>query len=458
MCGIAGGYDATTQVVEQMLNRIAHRGPDGRGIHAHGLMVHGHVRLALVDLSDQSAQPFQHQGITLSFNGEIWNYRELRQKSPHSFKTTGDTEVLADTLYRHGLDGLSLIDGMYGIAFSDQHGNHFVARDPFGKIPLYIAKSKTFTGRTAYLYGSERKAFPKATKPIAVPPGYAFNLKTGEWIQHYKLPSYSPCSATDVRSLLTEGVNQRLHADAPVCCLISGGLDSSLILALAKQQSSNVTAFTASFDTKSPDLLSARRLCSDLSIPLIEVPVDPTPELINRAISTIEISSKAQIEIAILCLPLAERIAAEGYKACLSGEAADELFGGYGNFCIQASRAKTADDIRKLRHAQLAKMSRGNFVRCNKAFMAHGVECRLPFMQQALVERVINLDKIESPPGKKLLKQAAKNLVPDWIIKRQKETFQGASGIANQMQNKIDSPKIFYNNELRKKFGYLPKD
>ena len=90
--------------------------------------------------------------------------------------------------------------------------------------------------------------------------------------------------------------------------------------------------------------------------------------------------------------------------------------------------------------------------------MAAGVECRLPFMQQQLVERVINLDKAESPPGKKLLKQAAKDLVPDWIVKRQKDTFQGASGIASQMQQQIASPTIFYNNQLRKQFGYLPKD
>ena len=453
MCGIAGGINTTTEVIQQMLDRIIHRGPDGIGIKQHGSMIHGHVRLALVDLTDASAQPFSHQDTTLSFNGEVWNYSKLKAKSPHQFQTTGDTESFADLLTRQGINSLSAIDGMYAIAFSDQHGNHYLARDPFGKIPLYVAKTKT-----GYLYASERKAFSANLKPIAVPPGYGFDLTNGQWFQHYKLPSHQYTTATDVLSLLTDGVQQRLHADAPVCCLISGGLDSSLILALAKQQSSNVTAFTASFDSHSPDLTAARRLCSDLSVPLIEVPVDPTPDLIDQAIHTIEISSKAQIEIAILCIPLAQRIAAEGFKACLSGEAADELFGGYGNFCIQASKAKTTSDFIKLRHAQLAKMSRGNFVRCNKAFMAAGVECRLPFMQQQLVERVINLDKAESPPGKKLLKQAAKDLVPDWIVKRQKDTFQGASGIASQMQQQIASPTIFYNNQLRKQFGYLPKD
>ena len=453
MCGIAGGINTTPEVVQAMLDRIVHRGPDGQGIKQHGTMIHGHVRLALVDLTDASAQPFIHQDTTLSFNGEVWNYQELATQSPSVFTTTGDTEVFADTLYRHGISSLSSIDGMYAIAFSDQHDNHYLARDPFGKIPLYLAKTKT-----GYLYASERKAFPPRIKPIAVPPGYAFDLTNGRWIQHYQLPGHQLTSHADVLSLLTDGVQQRLHADAPVCCLISGGLDSSLILALAKQHSSNVTAFTASFDQQSQDLTSARRLCNDLEVPLIEVRVDPTTELLNQAIRAIEVSSKAQIEIAMLCLPLAQRIAAEGFKACLSGEAADELFGGYGNFCIAASKAKTTADFLKLRHAQLAKMSRGNFVRCNKAFMAHGVECRLPSMQQALVERVINLDKAESPPGKKLLKVAAKDLVPDWIIKRQKDTFQGASGVATKMQTQIASPTVFYNNQLRKQFGYLPKD
>jgi asparagine synthase (glutamine-hydrolysing) len=172
---------------------------------------------------------------------------------------------------------------------------------------------------------------------------------------------------------------------------------------------------------------------------------------------SIEIPSKAQIEIAVLCVPLAKRIAAEGFKACLSGEAADELFGGYGNFCIQASR-ETDDGVIRLRLEQLAKMSRGNFVRCNKAFMAGGVECRLPFMEQRLVESAVQLTKSESPPGKKLLKMAAESILPKWIINRPKDTFQGASGVADEIARRIASPTKFYNSELRKRFGYLPED
>ena len=128
-----------------------------------------------------------------------------------------------------------------------------------------------------------------------------------------------------------------------------------------------------------------------------------------------------------------------------------------GNFCIKASKLSGAP-LLELRRQQLAKMSRGNFVRCNKAFMAAGVECRLPFMEQQLVEMAVNLDKKDSPLAKGLLKQATEEILPKWIIKRQKETFQGASGVSTAIAAQIASPTIFYNNELRKQFGYLPKD
>lgn len=455
MCGLAGAINESSLVVTRMLDRIQHRGPDGQGIKEHDTAVHGHVRLALVDLSAASNQPFIRVSNTLTFNGEIWNHGTLRaelQAAGVEFLTSGDTEVLAAMLERYGLECLTRLDGMFAFAWSDAKNNHWLVRDAFGKIPIYLAKTKK-----GYLWASERKAFPSRVKPIAVPPGYAFNLVTGEWRCWYQLPGAAPMDGPALLEHLRAGVRKRLTADAPVCCLISGGLDSSIVLALAKEMSPDVTAYTAVHSKRSADLESARRICSDLGVKLIEVDVAFSRDAIADALYSIEISSKAQIEIAMLCIPLARRIYNDGFRACLSGEAADELFGGYGNFCIKASKANDAEIV-ALRRAQLSKMARGNFVRCNKAFMAAGVECRLPFMEQPLVESAIQLSKANSPPGKGLLKTAARSLLPSWVINRQKDTFQGGSGMSDTVAGQVANPIVFYNTELRKAFGYLPKD
>lgn len=441
--------------VARMLDAIAHRGPDARGMVTIGNMIHGHVRLSLLDLSPASDQPFAYHGATLSYNGELWNWRTLRQDLEARgciFRTSGDTEVLAACLDTDGLEALPKLDGMFAFAWTSRHGEQWLVRDAFGKVPLYVAKR-----RTGYAWASERKAFPHGEQPMAVPPGYAFNITRGEWVRWYRLPPPVSLSPEQVLAYLREGVRQRLDADAPVCCLISGGLDSSAILSLAKAEHPAVVAYTAVFDPRAEDTRSARMLCDELGVPLVEVPVRLGHDAVTEALRVTEIPSKAQTEIAVLCLPLAQQIAADGFKACLSGESADEMFGGYGNFCIQASKDKTPASVRKLRLQQLEKMSRGNFIRCNKVFMAHGVECRLPFMHQRLVEAAVQLDLEQSPPQKKLLKAACQHLIPSWCIKRQKDTFQGGSGVSAALAKQIASPIRYYNAEMRRLFGYLPE-
>lgn len=449
MCGITGSFAAKGFDVGTHLDLIRHRGPDGSGVASLGPAVHGHVRLAMLDLSDASAQPFHQDGGLLSFVGEIWNHAALRAELATygcRFRTTGDTEVLAYALAHWGEDALPRLDGMFAFAWSHAD-RHILARDRFGKVPLYVSRRDA-----TFIWSSERKGLGRRVPAAALPAGSVLDLATGQVRLWYRLPPRGS-SNRSLADLLKDGIETRLNADAPLCCLISGGLDSSLILTIAKHYRPAIVAYTAVLDIKAADLKAARRLCQALEVRLVEVKVSPpSPADLTAALQVIEIPSKAQIEIAALCLPLARAIAADGFKACLSGEAADELFGGYGSMCIKGS---SADDTgwRAIRLQQLAKMARGNFVRCNKAFMAHGVECRLPFMHRPLVETALGLSKAQSPPGKKALKAAARDIIPDWIIRRTKDTFQGGSGMADACARALANPAGFYRAETLRIYG-----
>lgn len=449
MCGMLGTFNMPSLDVGARLELLAHRGPDGSGVTSSGACVHGHVRLALLDLSDASAQPFRRGEGLLTFVGEIWNYRDLRAelgRDGWSFFTTGDTEVLATALDAWGVERtLQRVEGMFTFAWS-KGDVHALARDRFGKVPLYVHRKGD-----AFAWSSERKGLP-GMQCIPLPPGHWLDLATGRMAEWYRVPDGRQ-EGVDVAAQLMDGVAWRVVADAPLCCLVSGGLDSSLLLALAKRCKPDVVAYTAKLDEYSEDLKAARRLAAEVGVRLVEVPVGlPDARALAAAVRAIELPSKAQVEIAALCIPLAEAIASDGFKACLSGEAADELFGGYGSMCIKAARLDDGG-WRQLRLDQLEKMARGNFVRCNKAFMAAGVECRLPFMHRSLVEGVIGASKAQCPPGKGMLKRAAASILPRWVISRAKETFQGGSGMAAAAARAVANPARFYNAEFRAAFA-----
>ena len=438
-----------------MLDRIEHRGPDGRGIEEVGSTTLGHVRLAIQDVTEAAAQPFTTGTVTLAYNGEVWNVDELRAEfDRHVFRSTGDTEVVAVLLDRWGARGLDKIDGMFAMAWTAEHQT-WVARDRHGKIPLYIAQD----GYGGWLFASELKAFPRGLQAKAVPPGVALNLTRGtsiRWAKAVEAPELCPES---VLACLRDGVAQRLLSDRPVCFLLSGGLDSSLVLSVARELHPAPVAYTAVLDRSSADLAAARRVAAELDVPLVEVPVpEPTRESVHRAVMAVENPMKAQVEIALAHIPLMEAIASDGYRVALSGEAADELFCGYGNMAMAASRAEGDDGYRAVIEQAVSKMARGNFVRVNKVMMQAGVEGRLPFMEERLVSMALSSTKATNPPGKKVLKEAARGVLPSWVIKRPKETFQGATGTAAATGLMFDSPVRYYNAEARSAFGWLPKE
>jgi asparagine synthase (glutamine-hydrolysing) len=195
MCGMLGTFEYPSFDVAAHLELLAHRGPDGSGIKTSGPAVHGHVRLALRDLSDASAQPFAYKGGILSFVGEIWNYRTLRERletEDVSFRTTGDTEVLAAALANWGVDqALPQIEGMFTFAWS-HNATHVLARDRFGKVPLYIARP----GPGAFAWSSERKGLDRQWPAFPLPPGFLLDLTTGTFRRWYRLPVETPAGTT----------------------------------------------------------------------------------------------------------------------------------------------------------------------------------------------------------------------------------------------------------------------
>lgn len=457
MCGLIGrqglsGWLHPTDALQQ----VAHRGPDGQAweyVDSHTWL--GHTRLAIQDTTDAASQPIRSGSLTLTYNGEAWNVEELRASLPGPWTSTGDAEVIARLLEHHGVAGLEQIDGMFAMAWHDGQQT-WLARDRYGKIPLYVADSLG-----GYTWASEIKALDgEVGRPVE--PGTAWSPDTGKTVEWVPAPSVEPITdPSQVAVLLEQGVRKRLLSDRPVCFLLSGGLDSTFVLSLARRLHPNPVAYTAVYDPASADLAHARDVAAEFGVPLVEVQVPkPTGHSIWRAVSAVEVPMKAQVEIALANLPLAQRIAHDGFRVVLSGEAADELFGGYGSMAIKSARLGD-DGWSLLRRQQVAKMSRGNFMRVNKVFMAHGVEARLPFMERDLVEGVLAASKTTCPPGKGLLKAAAQGYVPDYVIRRPKDTFQGGCGIsaaaADVLAEHQYTPAKFYNSTARRLFGFLPK-
>lgn len=452
MCGIAGSYNDGSFDVEAAVRSLIHRGPDAQGVESHGPAVHGHARLSIIDPSPLSNQPFRYRDGMLSFNGEIWNFRELRDELRllgHSFATNGDTEVLAAAMSEWGAGALERIDGMFAFAWTDPT-TRILCRDRFGKVPIYVGRADA-----GFYWASERKGLAgRPARPL--PAGAFLDLRTGAVTQWYCLEDNAAgLSQPDIAALLRDSVGKRMVSDAPLCCLISGGVDSSFILTLAKEMNPGIVAFTAYLEGGPTDELDhARRLCRDLGVELREVAVSrPSHADLTEAVRVIEIPMKAQVEIASMCLPLAREISRGGFKVLLSGEGADELFGGYGSMCIKGS---AADDSawRGIRVGQVKKMSRGNFVRCNKAFMSAGVECRLPFLDRGLVEAVLSMSKQDCPPGKAALKRAAEaSGVPSRITRRVKQTFQGGAGMDRAAAVAVAKPASFYRSEAVRLYG-----
>lgn len=441
MCGIVATVDPRLDV-ERCLDRIAHRGPDDRGlVEVEGVRL-GHVRLAIQDLSDASAQPFAYGDLTLAYNGELWNAPALRERLGGTWRTTGDTEVVAAVLERYGVDGLHLLEGMFAVAWTTGDGVLYAARDRFGEVPLHYGRG---------LICSERKAIP----------GVALaDVPAGSWLSitdegktlgepYYELPTTQAhsgleLSAALLRVALDSAMVGRAVADVDLSVLLSGGIDSAVIAAGLVAAGCRPRAYTAVLDERSRDLRCARAVAHHLGLELVEVRVPvPTSAELAETVGVIEQPHKAQVEIAWACRHLAAAIASDGLKVTFTGEGSDELWASYG-FAYHGVNEHGWFDYRRRLYGE---QQRKNFPRANKAFMGSGVEVRLPFCHTSVVELALSLPEssVRAPrEPKAVLARAYADALPDEVLRRPKVAFQDGMGLKAAIARDVEDPAALY--------------
>ncbi|NDJ54714.1 MAG: hypothetical protein GYB68_16725 [Chloroflexi bacterium] len=452
MCGIIASLDHD---IEHGLPTLQHRGPDATGSIRKGRVSLGATRLSIVDPHPRANQPFAYGPITLALNGEIWNYRSLRQQltqDGHQFDTDSDVEVLAALLQQNSMGAFNRVEGMFAAVWLDERQPDCIllARDRFGEIPLHV------TPAPPYVVVSELKALLALNRPAynaeMLPPGHLGILcEDGLTLQPYYDTPLKPIesriaeAAPMLHRLVHQAVDERLTGDVSICTLLSGGIDSACIALFLRQHNPDLVAYTAVYDPASADLAAARLLASELEIDLREVSI-PAPSLadMRRVVWQIEMTHKAQVEIAWPCLVLAERMAADGFRVVFSGEGSDELWASYGF----ADEALQTADWHAYRKALLLAQGHKNFARANKVFMAHSIEARLPFLHRPLVEFALSLprDAVQKPPKewKAVLQEAFRGHLPDAIVERPKLAFQNGLGIKQAIKAAVGSPRKAY--------------
>jgi asparagine synthase (glutamine-hydrolysing) len=458
MCGVVGGVGEPD---ERGLRALDHRGPDASGLVRVGDFWLGHARLAILDLDARSNQPFKRGRVVLAYNGELWNYRELRAELAalgEAFHTTGDTEVVAAALDRWGTDALWRLNGMFAIAWHDGEVMR-LARDRFGEVPLHYSVQRPFR------FASELKALrAMGSAPASwrdVGPGEVVTATTtGAKAWRWYDPPARPMAidlataSRHLRDLVDAGSTERAISDVPVCTLLSGGIDSAAVAACLARSIPNLVAFTAVMDPRSPDLRSAREVAERIGVELREVRIPvPSGDDLVRVVEHIEQPFKAQVEIGWACLVLADAMRAEGFRVTFSGEGSDELWASYG-FAYHALKKTGWHAYRK---ELFLDQARKNFARCNKVFMARSIECRLPFLHPPLVEFALCLPASAVQAGrsrpKAVLQDAFAGELPERITRRPKLAFQDGLGLKAAIAETIADPRRFYAEAYTTRYG-----
>ena len=458
MCGIVSIFNIKEQTPElrkkalAMSKKIRHRGPDWSGIYCGKSAILCHERLSIVDPQSGKQPLFAPDNKqVLAVNGEIYNHQDIRKQyaGKYQFQTGSDCEVIL-ALYRDkGINFLEDLNGIYAFALYDEANDDFlIARDPIGVIPLYIGHDKDGTIYCA----SELKAlegFCDEYEPFL--PGHYYRGSEGKMVRWYKRDwenydnvKNNGASVNDVHNALEAAVKRQLMSDVPYGVLLSGGLDSSVISAIAKKYAAHrietnstqaawwpqLHSFAVGLKG-APDLAKAKEVADFIGTVHHEInyTIQEGLDAVRDVIYFIETYDVTTVRASTPMYLLARVIKSMGIKMVLSGEGADEVFGGYLYFHkAPNARAFHEETVRKL-----SKLHLYDCLRANKSLSAWGVEGRVPFLDKEFLDVAMRLNpEAKMCPGKtiekKIVREAFADMLPEDVAWRQKEQFSDGVG------------------------------
>ena len=458
MCGIVSIFNIKKQTHElrdkalRMSQKIRHRGPDWSGIYCGGSAILAHERLSIVD-PESGGQPLfsPDRKVVLAVNGEIYNHQEIRRQyaGRYDFQTGSDCEVIL-ALYRDkGINFLEDISGIFAFALYDEEKDSFlIARDPIGVIPLYIGYDSDGTVYVA----SELKALEgqcERYEPF-LPGHYYWSKEPGmkryyhrDWFE-YDAVKNNEASVYAIRDALKDSVRRQLMSDVPYGVLLSGGLDSSVISAIAEkfsehriEDNSQTRAYWPRLHSfavglkGAPDLAKAKLVADHIGTVHHEInyTIQEGLDAIRDVIYFIETYDVTTVRASTPMYLLARVIKSMGIKMVLSGEGADEVFGGY----LYFHKAPSAKAFHEETVRKLCKLHYYDCLRANKSLSAWGVEGRVPFLDKEFLDMAMRTNpEAKMCPGstieKKIVREAFADMLPAEIAWRQKEQFSDGVG------------------------------
>ncbi len=488
MCGIVCAFDLKQDFkvlrpkILDMSKLVRHRGPDWSGIFSSENAIMAHERLAIVDPTSGN-QPLysRDKRFVLAANGEIYNHKYLRSqlKDNYDFQTDSDCEIILALYNEKGKNFLDDLNGIFAFALYDTHKNEFfVARDHMGIIPLYYGWDRNGT----FYVASELKAIEGVCNRIELfPPGHYIHSKDTKKIKWYKRKwmdfeniKDNETNIEKIHDSLYESVKRQLMSDVPYGVLLSGGLDSSVTSALAKILSesekkdshksvllNNLHSFSVGLKG-SPDLDAAKKVASFIGTVHHEIvfTIQEGLDAIRDVIYHLETYDVTTVRASTPMYLMARTIKSMGIKMVLSGEGADELFGGY----LYFHKAPSAKEFHDETVRKLNKLHQYDCLRANKSLAAWGIEGRVPFLDKEFIDvamtinpkdKMINSERIE----KWVVRKAFENYLPESVLWRQKEQFSDGVGYnwIDTLKNKVNleiSDEMF--NQAKNRFPIQP--